>query len=213
MMGKLLAFREIDLVQYFYLNYCSKAVRRNGSGKIIPYKHAVIDLEPGSKIVLGNGNVQIGTNKLRGSKTETYLRVRAGATWKAAEGCSISYGATLEVLQHAVLTSGYFTMNSFSVIIAAENISLGHDVMIARNVVIYDSDFHAVDKNKPISSPVTIGDHVWIATNATVLKGVSIGKGAMIAANTVVTENVADETMVAGRQECVTLKETVHWTR
>ena len=205
--------QSVNFFKYLHLNYFCKAVKRCGKGKIIPYKNAVIDLEPGSCIILEDQDLQIGTNKLRGSQTETYLRLRAGATWNATEGCSISYGATLEILQNAVLTSDYFTMNSFSVIIVAENITLGHDVMIARNVVVYDSDFHAIDKSHPASSPVTIGDHVWIATNATVLKGVSIGNGAMIAANTLITENVIDGAMVAGKQECIVIKDNIHWRR
>ena len=55
--------------------------------------------------------------------------------------------------------------------------------MAGRNVVIYDSDFHTIlntqhELMNP-DAPVTIGDHVWLATNVTVLKGSSIGSGSV----------------------------------
>jgi len=48
------------------------------------------------------------------------------------------------------------------------------------------------------SSPVHIGDAVWIGSNCRINKGVSIGDGAIVAANSVVTKNVEAFTIVAG---------------
>ena len=73
-------------------------------------------------------------------------------------------------------------MNSNSAVVVAERIVFGRDVMIGRNVVVYDSDHHQILNeagevtNRP--EPVIIGDHVWLATNALVLKGVTIGEEA-----------------------------------
>jgi acetyltransferase-like isoleucine patch superfamily enzyme len=46
--------------------------------------------------------------------------------------------------------------------------------------------------------PVVIGDDAWIAAGATVLRGVTIGNGAMVAAVSVVTSDVPPMTVVAG---------------
>jgi acetyltransferase-like isoleucine patch superfamily enzyme len=46
--------------------------------------------------------------------------------------------------------------------------------------------------------PVRIGNHVWIGARAVVLKGVTVGDGAVIGAGAVVTQNVPPNTMVAG---------------
>ena len=85
-------------------------------------------------------------------------------------------------------------MNTGSVLIAAKKISLGQDVMVGRNVVVYDSDHHAIrnieGQTTNPDAPVSIGDHVWLATNATVLKGTSIGSGSIISANSVAHGNV-----------------------
>jgi maltose O-acetyltransferase len=48
------------------------------------------------------------------------------------------------------------------------------------------------------SAPVVIEDEVWIGYNATILKGVHIGKGAMIAPGAVVVRDVPAGTLVAG---------------
>jgi acetyltransferase-like isoleucine patch superfamily enzyme len=48
------------------------------------------------------------------------------------------------------------------------------------------------------TSPVTIGDDVWISHGAVILKGVNVGKGAVIAAGAVVTRNVPAYAMVGG---------------
>jgi acetyltransferase-like isoleucine patch superfamily enzyme len=48
------------------------------------------------------------------------------------------------------------------------------------------------------SRPVTIGDHVWIGARATILKGVTIGNGAVIAAGATVTHDVPAETLAVG---------------
>lgn len=206
-------FRQVSILRYLYLNYFCKNVQRCGKGKIIPYKRAVIDLEPGAKIVIGEGNVEIGANKLRGSKAETYIRLRSGALWDVRQGCLISYGATIEILQNAVLESGFFSMNSFSVLIAAQKITIGQDVMIGRNVVIYDSDFHRIDENTSVSEQVSIQDHVWIASNAMVLKGTEVGSGAVIAANTLVTKDISDRVLVAEKRHLTVLGENVDWQR
>ncbi|PAY19370.1 acetyltransferase [Rhodopirellula sp. SM50] len=49
-----------------------------------------------------------------------------------------------------------------------------------------------------IGGPITIMDHVWIATRVTVLPNVTIGRGAVVATGAVVTKDVAPSTIVAG---------------
>lgn len=65
--------------------------------------------------------------------------------------------------------------------------------MIARNVIIFDSDFHAIqygEEKEEYSKPVKIGNHVWIAAKSMILKGVEIEEGSVISANTVVTKKL-----------------------
>lgn len=182
------------MIQYIYLNYFSKNVIRKDKSKIIPYKHSVIDLDPLSKVIILDGDVEIGSDRLRKSKSETFLRLRQNAVWMSKGGCRFSYGTTLEILKNAHLNSCFFTMNTGSTLISAKEIQLGQDVMIARNVVIYDSDFHPIRNNlgrqtNP-AKRVIIGNHVWIGTGSIILKGTEIGNDSVIAAGSRVTGKV-----------------------
>lgn len=187
-------YREICFFRYLYLNYFCKNVIRTDQSRIIPYKGCILDLAPGSKIYLGGNDMEIGYNRLNGAKIETPIRLRENAVWNCEGVCKVFYGATIEVLHNAMLDSQYFTMNGTSVLIVAKKIHLGQDVMVGRGVVIYDSDHHTIQNCQgEVTNPdasVSIGDHVWLTTNVTVLKGSSIGSGSIVAANSVVHGNV-----------------------
>lgn len=204
---------QIDVLQFVWLNYFSQSIERHGKGKVVPYKHAILDLDKTAKIIVGEKHIEVGTNRLKKSKAETRIRLRAGAIWNATGGCEIAYGATLELLKNARLSSGYFTMNSDSVVVAAKNIIIGEDVMIARNAMIYDSDFHPINNDTVQTKPVIIQDHVWIGVNSIVLKGCTIGQGSMIAANTLITKNVGAKEMVGQESNIRVFQREIFWKR
>lgn len=79
-------------------------------------------------------------------------------------------------------------------------VSIGENVRIAPYTIIMDSDFHDVRDHfaDGVAMPVIIEDDVWIATRATILKGVTVGKGSVVAAGAVVTRNVPPHVVVAG---------------
>jgi len=95
-------------------------------------------------------------------------------------------------------TVGYHTF-----IFASENITIGHDCLIAPFVYLVDSD-HSIAKGTNINqqpnntAAITIGNDVWIASNVTVLKGTTIGDGAVIAANSVVKGDVGENEIWGG---------------
>lgn len=186
--------KRINIFQFLHLNYFCKSIIRTDQSKLIPYKNSVIDIAPGARIYIGGGDIEIGCDLLRKSKAETRLRLRERAIWSIYGGCKISYGSTVEILQDAVFDCKYFTMNSNSTVIVAEKIVFGKDVMIGRNVVVYDSDHHQIiDEQGKIANrpaPVVIGDHVWLATNVLILKGVTIGDGSVVGANSIVNNRV-----------------------
>lgn len=183
-------YRQLRFFQYIYLNHFCKQVVRTDNSRILPYKGCVLNLAPGATIFLGGGDLEVGCDRLKGSKAETLVRLRENAIWSSEGGCRISYGSTIEILHNAILDSQFFTMNSSSTLIAAKKIRLGLDVMIGRGVIIYDSDHHTIRNMQGevtnSDAPIFVGDHVWLATNTTVLKGSTIGSGSIVAANSVV---------------------------
>ena len=62
------------------------------------------------------------------------------------------------------------------------------------------------------AASVRIGNHVWICAKATVMKGVSVGDGAVIGYQSVITKDVPPHALAAGAPARVVRSE-VHWTR
>ena len=125
---------------------------------------------------------------------------------------SVYAGCSIGVQEGAILTLGTGYMNFNSTIRCRDKITIGNHVYIAEEVLIRDSDDHDIisDKSHISKKPINIGNHVWIGSRATILKGVTIGDGAIIAAGAVVTKDVPPNTLVGGVPARV-IKENVEW--
>jgi acetyltransferase-like isoleucine patch superfamily enzyme len=83
-------------------------------------------------------------------------------------------------------------------------IAIGKNVMIAPNCVLVAFDHGWRDLETPMmkqpfeSAPIIIEDDVWIAANCTITRGVRLGKGCIIGANSVVTKDVDSFLIVGG---------------
>lgn len=144
---------------------------------------------PGSRIELGRGVGIISSSRRCTSATihaPTRLRTFAGNA--------------------AILIGDGVTMNGTAITARSRTIRIGKGTMIGPNCVITDSDFHAQwPPETRLTTPacerdrdVTIGDDVWLGMRCIVLKGVTIGDGAIVAAGSVVTRDVPPATIVAG---------------
>ena len=91
------------------------------------------------------------------------------------------------------------TFNANCRIDARGGILIGNNVSISSDVIILTAD-HDIDKPdmEGRQKKVVIDDYVWIGTRATILPGVHIGYGAVVAAGAVVTRNVSAHQVVAG---------------
>lgn len=90
-----------------------------------------------------------------------------------------------------------------------KSVTIGCRCAIGPEVVIRDNDEHWL-AGRPMSAPVAIGDDVWICARAMILKGVTIGDGAVVGAGAVVTSDVPARTLVAGVPARV-IREGVTW--
>jgi acetyltransferase-like isoleucine patch superfamily enzyme len=96
------------------------------------------------------------------------------------------------------------TLNEWVYLSGYGQLEIGDNVLIANRVTILTSSHGFKDKNCFIrkqgieSGQVCIKQDVWIGTNATILMGVIIGEGAVIAAGAVVTKDVPPYTIVGG---------------
>jgi acetyltransferase-like isoleucine patch superfamily enzyme len=116
----------------------------------------------------------------------------------------------------------YCFIGENSYIWSQESVQIKDHVLISHNVNIIDTNSHELDADERITSvekflevghpkidvniqtsPIIIEDKVWINFNAIILKGVTIGEGAIVAAGAVVTKNVPPYAVVAGNPATV----------
>jgi acetyltransferase-like isoleucine patch superfamily enzyme len=94
-------------------------------------------------------------------------------------------------------------INRHTILDAADSIVLGERCMIGPFCVIIDHD-HGIEAGRDVqdqplkTAPIRLGRAVWLGAHVTVLKGVTIGDGAVVAAGSVVTKDVPAEAIVAG---------------
>ena len=112
------------------------------------------------------------------------------------------------------------SIGSFSSIADGALVRALREIKIGRNVCISE-DAKILTGSHDVSSPhfdsvlkpVAIGDSVWIAMNAIIMPGVTIGEGAVVAAGAVVTKDVEPWTVVAGIPAKVVKKRTIMETK
>lgn len=96
------------------------------------------------------------------------------------------------------------SISSYVVITTAGTVSIGNNVLVGYGSQILSANHH-IPENRGIifgsghdCKPVVIEDEAWIGANVTVLPGVRVGKGAVVAAGAVVTKDVVPFTVVGG---------------
>ncbi|MBL0406326.1 acyltransferase [Microvirga aerilata] len=110
------------------------------------------------------------------------------------------------------------TSNGTNVILQdGTTISVGADCMFAERITLRSTDNHAlidIESKRAVNPPadVFIGPHVWLADGVTVLKGVQIGAGSVIAGGALVNRNVPAQVLVGGIPAKV-IKKGATWTR
>ncbi len=103
-----------------------------------------------------------------------------------------------------VIGSGTTINNSFCAIAEHTYIKIGHNCFIGCGVEITDSDFHGLKVSERRQSklewakPVNIQDNVFIGSHAKIMKGVTVGVGAVIANSAVVVKDVPEHSVVGG---------------
>lgn len=157
-------------------------------GKVIFYKNVRIY------------NLQHNRNKIRiGNQTQIYGELHL-----------FGYGGEIEIGERCFV-------GEYTKIWSGNKVIIGNDVLISDNVHIVDTNSHEMNhierangylriineghSSKEVNintAPITIGNHVWINFNSIILKGVTIGEGAIIAAGSVVTKDIPPFALVGG---------------
>lgn len=131
--------------------------------------------------------------------------VRITGDLRITTGTRVAFRDGVILAGNGRLTIGDNTaINTDCIITALESVEIGANVMFAPRVYVLDVDHRFDRRDVPIPQqgytvrPVVIEDDVWIGAGAVITKGVRIGKGAIIGANSVVTRDVPAYMIAAG---------------
>ena len=162
-------------------------------------------LDGAGRITVSEGGalrIGLGSFGLSSEHDTSVVRVREGASLHCDGVVSLQRGVRV-VVDSGRLSIGHGTnVNGLGTrLLCAKEITIGQHCTFSWDVQVLDNDFHALTVDgveQPSVAPVRIGDRVWVGTRAVVLKGVSIGDGAVVAAGAVVTRDVPAGAVVGG---------------
>jgi len=146
----------------------------------------IISLCNGSKITIGKNLVLISTSYFSEPGVNHPVIIR-----------TLNKDAELLIGENVGISGGG--------ICCQKKVIIGNNVMFGANTFVTDTDFHPVDpKNRRYTrkgtkaAPVIIEDNVFLGMNVLVLKGVKIGKNSIIAAGSIVTSDIEENSIAAG---------------
>lgn len=174
---------------------------------------SIVKIRKNSRIHITGGSLEFGLDFLPRGRTS--LKMAQDSEFSISGPACICNSCRITIEEGARLALGKDSfINENSRITACSEIRIGDGCWIAWDVNIIDSDFHRVKENeflKPKEAGILIEDNVWIGARAIILKGVTIGNGAVIAAGAVVTRDVPSKCLAVGNPAKI-IKENIEWT-
>lgn len=141
-------------------------------------RSAIVTVDGKLPVILDAGSITCGRLSLRCKTVPVEIGAGKHGTLVVGERVFINTGAT---------------------VVATHSIVIGDDCLIGDFVAIFDTNHHQLEPSDPMQvAPVRLGTNVWVGRSAMILPGVSIGDHAVIAAGSIVTEDVPARTLVAG---------------
>lgn len=164
----------------------------------------------------GNNVIEICHNaKLSGSK----ISIVGYNNHVILDGCSCGLNLTVRGNDCKVYIGENTTMEScYMVCMGYGNyITVGRDGMFAGDVEVWNTDSHLItDMDGKFlngeSTPVVIGDHVWLGKHSRILKGVTISDNSIVGMGSVITKDIPENSIAAGNPAKI-IKRNVLWRK
>ena len=199
-----------DKIKECKYNNFVKQVSRENKGKIFWNRGTKFCLAKTAKLQLKD-ELHMGYNALIDNGRTTILRLDKDSELIINGKFRVFYGADIICFANSKLILDGGFVNSDVKIRCFEQIHISEGVKIAHDVTIMDGDGHTIEREDYVAhQPIFIGKNVWIGTKSIILKGVTIGEGAIVAAGSVVTRDVPPHSLAAGNPARV-IKENISW--
>lgn len=123
----------------------------------------------------------------------------------------IGKNCNIKVRNNAKVKLGYnVSFNDGCSIVAHDHIEIGNNTITGPNVFIYDHDhdFRAKEGLRALkykTSPVIIGNNVWIGANVVILRGTKIGDNCVIGAGTVIKGEYPENSIIVQKRQTDTI--------
>lgn len=200
----------ISRIKYVFFFYkLSRKNKINIKGKL--YK-VIFDIDGKDNIIeiKKNCGLQNLLIKIKGNNhhliIEADVNIKKGVIW-------------FEDNNNSIFIDKYTTIEEAHIAVTEPNhkIYIGMDCMLSHGITIRTGDSHSIidtisGKRVNYAKDIIIDDHVWIGANVAIMKGVKINKNSVIGINSVVTKEVAENSLVAGIPAKM-IKENVTWNR
>lgn len=136
----------------------------------------------GRPVIRNRGSLLIGDRvRMLSTMAPLEIDVGRGATLEFGEGAYVNYGCSIG---------------------ATLSVRIGAGSSIGSGSILMDNDFHSLEPERrnelPPSAPIVLEENVWLGVRAIVLRGVTIGKGSVIGAGSVVTRDIPPRSLAAG---------------
>jgi acetyltransferase-like isoleucine patch superfamily enzyme len=171
-----------------------------------------IETNKGCKIIINkDGRLSLNKSWTRKNPFPLHFAMQENSTIIVNGIFSFYPMSRIYISKDAKLILGNGFVNSNAYIVCRKKISIGNRVVIGPNVVIRDTDDHIlIPSDRSTDEEINICDNVWIGSNVIVLKGVTIGEGAVIAAGALVNKDIPPYALAGGVPARI-LRANVKW--
>jgi len=168
--------------------------------------------------LLADGNLLVGSgSSIDGCKIFIHQADKGVVNIEIGNDCLIEGNIVLYTARSKVKIGDRTFIGKDTTLYCYDEIIIGNDIMFSWGITVIDTNAHSLrsserindvrdwkkgaahkDWSKVLTKRVLINDSAWIGFNSIILKGVTIGKGGVVAAGSVVTKDVAPYTIVGG---------------
>lgn len=178
------------------------------------HRHLTINVQGDANNLRLNGELRNTSINIRGSNNRVRIDASACLTWTEisilADDSEITIGALTTILGKRSQPNVLLARGEPS------RITIGRECMFSYGIETRTSDSHAIFDGQGArinpSADIVIGDHVWIGTRGLILKGGNLGHGSVLAAASVLTRHIGENSIAAGIPAKV-IREDIQWKR